>query len=115
MAKGKIVYGGTTYNFERNYSKAYVDDVHNERIVNISTDGVITAETVFSRKEYELYFHGAPDTQVAALKAAEAYGLVIFYPEGTGTSYSGIISFDGKPQKIRPNYNNFTLLFMETK
>lgn len=116
MANGAIIYGSTTYNFDKNWVWGYAVKEIQEKIRNRSTSGKITQKKRYSHKEYELEFKGISDAQLASLEAAEAYdGNVTFCPTGAGgVSITGFWEL-GTPQKKYLNNNDVTARFTESK
>jgi hypothetical protein len=116
MANGVLIYGGTSYSFDKNYSWGYTKKTTHVKTVNKSTAGTIYPKNRYSYREYELPFENIDDTQLAALEAVEAYdGLVTFCPDGAGgVSITGFFSL-GAPTKKYANCNTVTARFEESK
>lgn len=117
MAKGKIVYNGSTsYTFERNYSKNYEDLKVNKNIINETPDGKITVVPRSSRQEFVLPFQSAPTTQKTAFETAFKSGLLDFYPDSavSVTKFRGLMQFEGRPKRVTENQWDFVVLFLES-
>jgi len=117
MAKGKIVYNGSTsYTFERNYIKEYEDVGLSVNIINETPDGKITVENRYERQEFVLPFEQAPTSQKTAFQAAMK-GLLDFYPDAavSVTKFRGLMQFESRPRASGPNVWDFVVLFRESK
>ena len=102
MANGKVTYGTTTYEFAKNYTYGYTKKNVVVRTVNESVNGVITVVNRYTRVEFVLPFKSISDAQLTALEAIEAYGLVTFYPYGSGV---GMPSYTGYFTLSEPTYD----------
>ena len=115
MANGKVIYGSSSYEFDKNYKWGYTLKKIIERIVNRSTSGKVYVKKRHEYREMEIEFEQITDSQIESLQTIEAYdGTVVFCPFGAGgVSITGFFSLGAPVRKYTDN-NSVTAVFSES-